>query len=113
MQNLREKAIVFAKPYIDQGLAHSKATQLPFKAHTSTNGKIGIVAAIFIGSLALAGVTALVSHSVARHTNRHYRKASDEFINKIEKQCNCVHDDVEDVIEDATDKVKKVVGKIK
>jgi len=104
MHTLKDKAVVFVKPYVNQGLAKSRATQIPFKAHTSNNAKAGIGASLFFSILAFAGVAALVTHGVAKRTSERYRNASDDAIAKVGKTVTKKAEKVKAVVEREADK---------
>lgn len=75
------------KPHLDR----AKTVQIPFTAHTSTNAKAGIFAALSLATLAFAGVAALVGHKVASRVSPEYREFSHKHLDKLVSCCggNC------------------------
>ena len=108
MQKLSDRAVVFVKPYVRQGLAKSRATQIPFQAHTSANAKLGIGASLFVGILALTGVAALFGHGIAKRTSPEYRKASDKAFKKLESKANKAAKDAKKTVKKIANDAQKV-----
>lgn len=109
MNDLKSKATSFAKPYIDKSIKTGRTTQLPFKAHTSTNGKLGIALSLLLSSAALIGVTILFTHGVAKHASNRYRNATDGALDKLGHKA---HEKTEEVKSVAADKAEETKGKI-
>lgn len=99
MHTLKDKAVFLVKPYVNQGLAKSRATQLPFKAHTSNNAKAGIGVSLFLSALSFIGVAALVSHGIAKRTSERYRTASDEALAKVGRTVSKKAGEVKSIVE--------------
>jgi len=110
-KTLKDKAVVFARPYVEQGLSRSKATQLPFKAHTSTNAKASIAASLFLSAIAVTGVAVLLMHGVAKHASTRYRTASDETLNKLSRKANEVVEDAKSVVDEKVAEAKTAASK--
>jgi F0F1-type ATP synthase membrane subunit b/b' len=105
MTKLKEKAVVFAKPYVEKGVKATKNTQLPFKAHTSTSAKLGIVTSLVLSSVALAGVVVILTHGVAKRTSSRYKDATDKLSRTAGEKVEKAKWAAADVHEDAKDKL--------
>jgi len=107
MSNLKEKSVMFVKPYVNKGLDRSRSIQIPFKAHTSTNAKVGILASLAISTVALLGVTALIGHGIAKRLNPEYGSMVDTKIRRLSKQTKDKLDEASKDSEDIAEKGKK------
>lgn len=128
MNTLKKRALVLLQPSIDEGLRRSKATQLPFKAHTSTNAKVGIIASLFLSTLALGAVAAVITHGVAKRVSPEYRKSSERTLDDLGKKVAIKVEETravvsrgakdlrkraEDTVDDIQDKVEDVAKSAK